>query len=123
MLTKLEEIKGFEEQLDHKRPSGESYSRDFKGPNWRDLLAITWQVKTVSGLPNIGSMIQSFTPDTQPYGFRIPQDHAAPRSVIRAGVEVIEAIFCLETRVGRSLGVIRLTPVTKNSDNSKLGRC
>ena len=37
MLTKLEEIKGFEEQLDRNRPSGESYSRDFKGPNWRDL--------------------------------------------------------------------------------------
>ena len=87
--------------------------------HWRDLLTLTWQVKTVSGLPNIGSMIQSFTPDTQPYGFRIPQDHAAPRSVIRAGVEVIEAIFSFETRVGRSLGVIRLTPVTKNSDQFK----
>jgi len=87
--------------------------------HWRDLLALTWQVKTVSGLPNILTMIQSLTPDTQPYGFQIPQDHAAPRSVVRAGVEVIEAIFCFETLVGRSLGVIRLTPVTKNSNQFK----
>ena len=87
--------------------------------HWRDLLAITWRVKTVSGLPNILSMIQSLTAETQPYGLQLPQDHAAPRSVIRAGVEAIEAIFCFETRVGRSLGVIRLTPVTKNSDQFK----
>jgi len=87
--------------------------------HWRDLLAITWRVKTVSGLPNILSMIQSLTPETQPYGFQLPQDHAAPRSVIRAGAEAIEAIFCFETRVGRSLGVIRLTPVTNNSDQFK----
>ena len=53
--------------------------------HWRDLLALTWQVKTVSGLPNILSMMQSLTPKTQPYGFQIPHDHAAPRSVERAG--------------------------------------
>ena len=80
--------------------------------HWRDLLALTWQVKTVSGLPNILSMIQSLTPKTQPHGFQIPHDHAAPRSVERAGVEVIEAIFCFETPVGKSFGVVRLTPTS-----------
>lgn len=87
--------------------------------HWRDLLAVTWQVKTVSGLRNILALIQSLTPETRPYDFQITQDHAAPRSVTRAGVEVIEAIFCFETRVGRSLGVIRLTPVAKNTDQFK----
>ena len=85
----------------------------------RDLLAVTWQVKTVSGLRNILALIQSLTPETRPYDFQITQDHAAPRSVTRAGVEVIEAIFCFETRVGRSLGVIRLAPVTENTDQFK----
>ncbi|GIT19754.1 MAG: hypothetical protein CM1200mP39_25600 [Dehalococcoidia bacterium] len=89
--------------------------------HWRDLLALTWQVKTVSGLTNILSMIQSLTPKTQPYGLQIPHDHAAPRSVERAGVEVIEAIFCFETRVGKSFGVVRLTPTTTETLNSKLG--
>ena len=87
--------------------------------HWRDLLAATWEVKTVSGLRNILALTQSFTPDTRPYGFQITQDHAAPRAVARAGVEVIEAIFCFETRVGRCFGVIRLTPPTSNTDQLK----
>ena len=37
LLTTLEEIKGFEEQVGKTRPKGESYSRDFRGPNWLDL--------------------------------------------------------------------------------------
>ena len=87
--------------------------------HWRDLLAATWEVKTVSGLRNILALIESFTPNTRPYGFQITQDHAAPRAVARAGVEVIEAIFCFETRVGRCFGVIRLTPPTSNTDQLK----
>ena len=30
-------MKGFEEQLGTARPRGQSYSRDFRGPNWLDL--------------------------------------------------------------------------------------
>jgi hypothetical protein len=37
LLTALDEIKGFEEQVGKSRPKGESYSRDFRGPNWLDL--------------------------------------------------------------------------------------
>lgn len=37
LLTTLDEIKGFEEQIGRSRPKGESYSRDFRGPNWLDL--------------------------------------------------------------------------------------
>ena len=37
LLTALEELKGFEEQLDGMRPRGRAYSRDFRGPNWLDL--------------------------------------------------------------------------------------
>ena len=36
LLTALEELKGFEEQLDRSRPRGLAYSRDFRGPNWLD---------------------------------------------------------------------------------------
>ncbi len=36
LLTALEELKGFEEPLDSRRPRGQSYSRDFRGPNWLD---------------------------------------------------------------------------------------
>jgi putative flavoprotein involved in K+ transport len=36
LLTALDELKGFEEQLDRTRPRGQAYSRDFRGPNWLD---------------------------------------------------------------------------------------
>jgi len=37
LLTALDELKGFEEQQGVSRPRGQSYSRDFRGPNWLDL--------------------------------------------------------------------------------------
>ena len=36
LLTALEELKGFEEELGGTRPHGQAYSRDFRGPNWLD---------------------------------------------------------------------------------------
>jgi hypothetical protein len=36
LLTTLDELKGFEERLGAARPRGQSYSRDFRGPNWLD---------------------------------------------------------------------------------------
>jgi cation diffusion facilitator CzcD-associated flavoprotein CzcO len=36
LLTALEELKGFEEAVGPARPRGQSYSRDFRGPNWLD---------------------------------------------------------------------------------------
>ncbi|MHC2394116.1 cation diffusion facilitator CzcD-associated flavoprotein CzcO [Bradyrhizobium liaoningense] len=37
LLTALDELKGFEEQLGTSRPRGQAYSRDFRGPNRLDL--------------------------------------------------------------------------------------
>ena len=36
LLTALDELKGFEEQQGSRRPRGQAYSRDFRGPNWLD---------------------------------------------------------------------------------------
>jgi putative flavoprotein involved in K+ transport len=36
LLTALDELKGFEERQGDKRPRGQAYSRDFRGPNWLD---------------------------------------------------------------------------------------
>lgn len=36
LLTALEEIKGHEERSGANRPTGQSHSRDFRGPNWLD---------------------------------------------------------------------------------------
>ena len=34
LLTALDELKGHEEQVGSRRPTGQLYSRDFAGPNW-----------------------------------------------------------------------------------------
>ncbi|MGH1358577.1 MAG: flavin-containing monooxygenase [Burkholderiaceae bacterium] len=36
IATTLEELKGFEEALGSRRPTGQANSRDFRGPNWLD---------------------------------------------------------------------------------------
>ena len=36
LFTALDELKGFEETIGSARPRGQSYSRDFRGPNWLD---------------------------------------------------------------------------------------
>jgi putative flavoprotein involved in K+ transport len=41
LLTALDEIRGHEERLGRSRPSGEVYSRDFRGPNWLDTRKAT----------------------------------------------------------------------------------
>jgi len=37
MLSALDALAGFQEHIGKTRPSGEAYSRDFRGPNWLDL--------------------------------------------------------------------------------------
>jgi putative flavoprotein involved in K+ transport len=37
LLTALDQIKGAEERIGRSRPTGELWSRDFRGPNWLDL--------------------------------------------------------------------------------------
>jgi len=37
LFTALDELKGHEERIGKARPTGQSYSRDFRGPNWLDL--------------------------------------------------------------------------------------
>ena len=36
LLTAADELKGFEESTGNRRPHGEAYSRNFRGPNWLD---------------------------------------------------------------------------------------
>jgi putative flavoprotein involved in K+ transport len=37
LLTTLEELKGFEEKIGNRRPTGAAYSRNFGGDNWADV--------------------------------------------------------------------------------------
>jgi putative flavoprotein involved in K+ transport len=78
--------------------------------HWRDLLALTWQVKTVSGSPSIIKEITGHGRAVGARRFEIDRRRTPPRGVTRAGTSVIEAIFRFETAISRAHGVLRLIP-------------
>jgi thioredoxin reductase len=77
---------------------------------WRDVLALTWHIKTVEGLDAILREMRAHVGRAKPAGFRIARHRTAPRRVTRAGTDAHEAIFTFETAEGRGSGVLRLTP-------------
>jgi putative flavoprotein involved in K+ transport len=74
--------------------------------HWRDLLALTWQVRTVSGAPKVVDALRLHGAGAR--GFGIDRGRTPPRRVTRAGTSAIEAIFRFETALGRAAGVLRL---------------
>src|SRR5215831_221670 len=76
--------------------------------HWRDLLALTWQVKTVSGAGTILPELKRRAAGAS--GFEIDPGRTPPRSVVRAGESAIEAIFRFKTGRGPCAGVLRLAP-------------
>jgi len=76
---------------------------------WRDVLALTWHIKTVNGSDAILRELATHADRARPTGFKIDPHRTAPRNVTRAGTDAIEAIFGFETSEGRGSGVLRLT--------------
>jgi putative flavoprotein involved in K+ transport len=78
--------------------------------HWRDLVALTWHISTVSGSDNIAEALGGCAADVGARRFEIDPERAAPRRVVRAGEDVVEGIFRFETSFGRGSGVLRLLP-------------
>jgi Pyridine nucleotide-disulphide oxidoreductase len=75
--------------------------------HWRDVLALTWRIETFSGRD---AVVQALSAAPRPSHVEIDPDRTPPRPAMRAGQDVIEAIFRFETADGRGDGVVRLTP-------------
>ncbi|WP_458316817.1 flavin-containing monooxygenase [Mycolicibacterium brisbanense] len=72
---------------------------------WRDLVAFTWNLKTVEGHDGISGMLTERLEDTDPSGFRT----AEPPTEDLDGEHVITSAFIeFETAVGRGKGHLRL---------------
>ncbi|MEO8166069.1 MAG: NAD(P)/FAD-dependent oxidoreductase, partial [Betaproteobacteria bacterium] len=99
----------------------ESGLKDLFHPDshWRDVLALTWQIRTVGGLDSISRELTAYARLARPTGFRIDPRRTAPRKVMRAGQTAIEAIFKFETTEGRGSGVLRLIPDSSAGDALK----
>jgi cation diffusion facilitator CzcD-associated flavoprotein CzcO len=87
--------------------------------HWRDVLALTWHIRTINGLDAILTELESHIGQAHPSGFRTNPQRTAPRDVTRAGTKAIEAIFSFETVEGRCTGVLRLTPDADEGDTLK----
>jgi cation diffusion facilitator CzcD-associated flavoprotein CzcO len=85
--------------------------------HWRDVLALSWNIQTVSGADAILSELRAHAGRARPAGFAIDPDRTAPRNVTRAATPSIEAIFRFETAEGRGSGMLRLIP-DANNDNA-----
>ncbi|MFZ1162389.1 FAD-dependent oxidoreductase [Mycobacterium sp.] len=74
------------------------------GPDsiWRDLVAFTWNVKTVEGREGIADMLRARLADTDPSGFRTRETPTDD------GDGVASAFIEFETAVGRGVGHLRL---------------
>src|SRR5258707_4590274 len=78
--------------------------------HFRDVLALSWHIKTVSGSDAIVRQLSTHAGRACPTGFKIDLNRTAPRDVRRAGNDAIETIFCLGTAAGRCSRVPGLTP-------------
>src|SRR5436190_9285218 len=61
--------------------------------HWRDVLALTWRIQTVSGLDAVARALIAQGSRVKPAGFETDPERTAPRHVTRAGTKCIEAIF------------------------------
>jgi len=100
---------GFEGALRQRDPAAVTALFHPEG-HWRDVLALSWQLTTVSGAPTIEALLRETLATARPRGFRLPGGRTPPRRVVRAGTEVIETIFEFETVFGNGSGVARLVP-------------
>jgi cation diffusion facilitator CzcD-associated flavoprotein CzcO len=78
--------------------------------HWRDVLALSWNIQTINGADGILGEIKALARSAAPHGFAIDPERRAPRKVMRAGTNCIEAMFKFETKVGRGSGILRLIP-------------
>lgn len=74
---------------------------------WRDILALTWDIRTFSGDQTTGADFISFMRDRRPHEFVL--DETSVKSIERAGIGTsIEAFFAFQTDIGSCQGHVRL---------------
>lgn len=72
---------------------------------WRDLVAFTWNIKTVEGHEGIADMLTARLDDTDPSGFRTAEP---PTEDVDGGTVITSAFIEFETATGRGNGHLRL---------------
>src|ERR1700716_93461 len=68
---------------------------------WRDLLSLTWNIKTLEGKENIKAMLEATVPEAKPGQWRIEGNATSD-------TDVISGWLTFETAISRGKGHIRL---------------
>jgi len=105
-------LKSFNESILQQKNKDESIkilsNLFFEDSHWRDILALTWKIQTVSGKSKIIEDLYNNILDVSAKDFQIDQERTPPREVIRGGKSVIEVILKFNTKFGKSEGIVRL---------------
>ncbi|MBU8811496.1 NAD(P)/FAD-dependent oxidoreductase [Mycolicibacterium goodii] len=72
---------------------------------WRDLVAFTWNIKTVEGHEGIADMLSARLADTDPSGFKTTEP---PTEDVDGNTVITSAFIEFETATGRGNGHLRL---------------
>jgi putative flavoprotein involved in K+ transport len=75
--------------------------------HWRDLVALSGTISTVSGREPIAQALRACLPRSRPIGVRLAAERTPARWVARAGQDVLEALFEFQTSAGVASGVLR----------------
>ena len=100
-------LSAFERGLS-RRDAAELSSLFLADCQWRDLLALTWDVQTLSGRDTVLATLLRSVEGFSPKNFGIDPARTQPRLVRRAGEMVLETLFRFDTVVGPCEGVLRL---------------
>ncbi|MDA9164492.1 NAD(P)/FAD-dependent oxidoreductase [Alphaproteobacteria bacterium] len=105
-------LKSFNESILQQKNKDESIkilsNLFFEDSHWRDVLALTWKIQTVSGKSKIIEDLYNNILDVSAKHFQIDQERTPPREVIRGGKSVIEVILKFNTKFGECEGIVRL---------------
>ena len=91
----------------------------FEDSHWRDILALTWKIQTVSGKSKVIENLLNKIMEVSAKSFQIDQRRTPPREVIRAGENVIEVILRFKTKFGNCESVVRLCEDQERKGNFK----
>ncbi|WAH97640.1 flavin-containing monooxygenase [Arthrobacter sp. MMS18-M83] len=83
--------------------------------HWRDLVALTWDTRQVSGRSELVDRLISSTEWATPRNFRLAPGYSAPSRQSRTRREVIEAFFEFDVAYGSAVGLVRLIPDDQSS--------
>jgi hypothetical protein len=79
---------------------------------WRDMLSLTWDFRTFSGLPAISQFLTDQLGAMHPTGFRLREDASLGLQQPYPDLAWLHMVFDFETDIGIGSGIVRLVPTS-----------